>query len=149
MIQDALSTQTAYTTKWTSTKVPTITTNTLWQVTAITETNITFPVTSVNGSTWAVTWLQSELVSWTNIKTINWTSVLGSGDLTVSWLPTWWTEWQILMIVSWTPTWVTPVNQWFIMQASGSPTAIKYIWAWTESQYSSATKNANTHYDTY
>jgi hypothetical protein len=34
------------------------------------------------------------------------------------------------MIVSWTPTWVTPVNQWFVMQASGSPVAIKYIWAW-------------------
>ena len=53
--QDNLTTQTAYTSKWTSTKVPTITTNTLWQVTAITETSIAFPVTSVNGSTWAVT----------------------------------------------------------------------------------------------
>ena len=53
--QDALSTQTAYTSKWTSTKVPTITTNTLWQVTGITETSIAFPVTSVNGSTGAVT----------------------------------------------------------------------------------------------
>lgn len=53
--QSALATQTAYTTKWTSTKVPTITTNTLWQVTGITETSIDFPVTSVNGSTWAVT----------------------------------------------------------------------------------------------
>ena len=53
--QNALTAQTAYTTKWTSTKVPTITTNTLWQVTAITETSIDFPVTSVNGSTWAVT----------------------------------------------------------------------------------------------
>jgi hypothetical protein len=57
--QTALSTQTAYTSKGTATKVPTITTNTLWQVTAISETNITFPVTSVNGSTWAVTWLQT------------------------------------------------------------------------------------------
>ena len=57
--QDALSSQTAYTSKWTSTKVPTITTNTLWQVTAITETNISFPVTSVNWQTWAVSWLAS------------------------------------------------------------------------------------------
>ena len=70
------------------------------------------PVTSVNGSTWAVTWLQTTsnlktsltdnsdsyypsqkavktavdwkqatLVSWTNIKTINSTSLLGSGDI--------------------------------------------------------------------
>ena len=53
--QDALSTQTAYTSKWTSTKVPTITTNTLWQVTSISETSIAFPVTSVNWQTWAVT----------------------------------------------------------------------------------------------
>ena len=52
--QDTLTTQTAYTSKWTSTKVATITTNTLWQVTWITETSIAFPVTSVNGSTWAV-----------------------------------------------------------------------------------------------
>ena len=52
--QDALATQTAYTSKGTSTKVPTITTNTLGQVTWITETSIAFPVTSVNGSTWAV-----------------------------------------------------------------------------------------------
>jgi len=52
--QNALSTQTAYISKWTSTKVPTITTNTLWQVTGITETNISFPVSSVNWQTWAV-----------------------------------------------------------------------------------------------
>lgn len=50
-----VTTQTAYITKGTSTKVPTITTNTLWQVTTITETNIAFPVTSVNWSTWDVT----------------------------------------------------------------------------------------------
>lgn len=41
--QDALSTQTAYTSKWTATKVPQITTNTLWQVTGITEIDITHP----------------------------------------------------------------------------------------------------------
>ena len=46
--QDALSTQTAYTTKWTSTKVPTITTNSLGQVTAITETSIDFPTVPTN-----------------------------------------------------------------------------------------------------
>jgi hypothetical protein len=112
--QTALSTQTAYSSKGTATKVPTITTNTLWQVTAISETNITFPVTSVNGSTWAVTWLQTTsnlktsltdnsdsyypsqkavktavdgkqatLVSGTNIKTVNWSSLLWSGNVSV------------------------------------------------------------------
>ena len=52
--QNALTSQTAYTSKGTATKVATISTNTLWQVTAITETNITFPVESVNWQTWAV-----------------------------------------------------------------------------------------------
>ena len=52
--QTALTTQTAYSSKWTSTKVATITTNTLWQVTAVSETSIAFPVSSVNTQTWAV-----------------------------------------------------------------------------------------------
>ena len=43
-------------------------------------------VTSVNGQTGAVT-VQETLVSGTNIKTINGSSVLGSGDLTISGLP--------------------------------------------------------------
>ena len=41
--QDALSSQTAYTSKGTSTKVPQITTNSLGQVTGISEVNIAFP----------------------------------------------------------------------------------------------------------
>lgn len=47
--QDALTTQTAYTSKGTATKVPQITTNTLGQVTGITEVDITQP--TVNNST--------------------------------------------------------------------------------------------------
>ena len=70
--QSALTTQTAYTTQWTSTKVPTITTNTLWQVTAITETSIDFPVTSVWGSTGAV-WL----------KTVNNNSIVWTWNISV------------------------------------------------------------------
>jgi len=88
--QSALSTQTAYTTKWTATKVPTITTNTLWQVTAISETNITFPVTSVGGSTWAV-----------GLKTVNWNSLVGSWDITISW--------WITNNTTWTSTTVTQI----------------------------------------
>ena len=74
--QDALSTQTAYTSKWTSTKVPTITTNTLWQVTAISETSIDFPVTSVNWQTWAVTVSGWHDYSW---NTLTWTSLTITG----------------------------------------------------------------------
>ena len=72
--QDKLTTQTAYTTKWTSTKVPTITTNTLWQVTAITETSIAFPVTSVNGQTWAITWLASMSTITVSLTSAWWSS---------------------------------------------------------------------------
>ena len=74
--QTALTTQTAYSSKGTATKVPTITTNTLWQVTGITETSITFPVTSVNGSTGAVTVSEFTPWSWTTgqvvTKIANW-----------------------------------------------------------------------------
>lgn len=126
--QDALTTQTAYTSQWTSTKVPTITTNTLWQVTWITETNIAFPVTSVNWSTWDVT-VQEELVSWTNIRTINWTSILWSWDITTpTWIPsqTWeagkflTTDWTY--VSWWTPSWwadyswVTKTISWWTLE---------------------------------
>ena len=50
-----VTTQTAYTTKWTSTKVPTITTNSLGQVTAITETDISYP-SQVDDTAYANTW---------------------------------------------------------------------------------------------
>ena len=53
--QDALSTQTAYTSKWTATKVPQITTNTLWQVTWITEVTITHP-SQVSDTAYASSW---------------------------------------------------------------------------------------------
>ena len=53
--QTALSTQTAYTSKGTATKVPQITTNTLWQVTGITEVTITHP-SQVSDTAYANTW---------------------------------------------------------------------------------------------
>lgn len=122
--QDALTTQTAYTSQWTSTKVPTITTNTLWQVTWITETNIAFPVTSVNWDTWDVT-VQEELVSWTNIRTINGTSILWSWNIdTPTWIPdpTWeagkflTTDWSI--VSWWTVSWWTDYS-WVTKTISG------------------------------
>ena len=91
---------------------------------------------------------QDTLVSWTNIKTINGNSILWSWDLPVSWLPSWWTEWQILMIVSWTPTWVTPTAKWFKMLSPNSPLTVPYDWYGTEAQYTSATKSNDTEYRT-
>ena len=95
--QTALSTQTAYTSKWTATKVPTITTNTLWQVTAISETNISFPVTSVNGSTWAVT-VNEVPSSWTTwhvlTKTANGYDFAAAPVTSVNW-QTWAVTWLL------------------------------------------------------
>ena len=48
--QNALTAQTAYTSKWSATKVPQITTNSLWQVTWITEVTITQPTVPTNVS---------------------------------------------------------------------------------------------------
>ena len=50
-----VTTQTAYTSKWTSTKVPTITTNSLGQVTAISETSIDYP-SQVDDTAYASSW---------------------------------------------------------------------------------------------
>jgi hypothetical protein len=59
--QNALSTQTAYTSKWSATKVPQITTNSLGQVTEITEVSITYP-NQVSDTAYASSW---DWVTWT------------------------------------------------------------------------------------
>ena len=141
--QDALTTQTAYSAKGTTTKVPQITTNTLWQVTTITEKNIAFPVTSVNWQTWDITWLQTALTTqtaysskWTSTKvptiTTNslWqvtaitetsidfpvTSVNGNNwAVTVNEVPTTWNVWDVL----------TKTADWYEFAA---PTGSDYSW---------------------
>ena len=71
--QDTLSTQTAYTSKGSATKVPQITTNTLGQVTGITEVTITQP--TVNNSTITIqknsTTVDSFTLNQSSAKTIN------------------------------------------------------------------------------
>lgn len=59
--QDTLSTQTVYTSQWDATHVPQITTNSLWQVTWITEVAITQP--TVNN--WTLTLVQNSSTKWT------------------------------------------------------------------------------------
>lgn len=100
-----------------------------------------------DGTNWKT--IQELLVSWTNIKTINNNSILGSGDLTVSWLPSGWTNWQVLMMVNWVATWVNPADYWFIMLDSNSPITLKKVWAWTEAEYQALQSyDATTKYDT-
>ena len=69
--QDALTTQTAYTSKGSATKVPQITTNTLGQVTGITEVDITHPteLPSQTGQSGKFLTTNGSTVSWANAST--------------------------------------------------------------------------------
>ena len=115
--QNALTTQTAYTSKWTSTKVPTITTNTLWQVTGITETSIAFPVSSVNNQTWAVT----------------------VSEFSPSWTAT--TGYVVTKTANWYE-WAAPTG--WISVDPNSPIQLTKIWAWTQAQYEALQSYDNT-----
>lgn len=150
--QTALSTQTAYTSKWTASKVPQITTNTLWQVTGITEVSITYPSQvsdTAYASSWnwvtttapsknavydkiasmdtTISWKQDALVSWTNIKTINNESILGSWNITISWGVSMSTITVTLTAAGWSSneqtvsaTWVTASNTVIVSPAPSS-----------------------------
>lgn len=118
--QDTLTTQTAYTSKWTSTAVATITTNTLWQVTAVSETNIAFPVTSVNGSTWAVTWLQSQHTATTATLTTAWWS---SSTQTVS--VTWVTA-SNTVLVSPAPASIADYVDWWVYASAQGTNSLTF-----------------------
>jgi hypothetical protein len=146
--QNALTTQTAYTTKWTATKVPTISTNTLGQVTWITETSIAFPVTSVNGSTGSVTvnefnpwgtattgyvlkktadwyWWAAESWAVTSVNWQTWAVTVSEFSPTSAW-----STWQQLNKTSWWYNWGYWVSSWdsanyTIKVSSSAP------WSWT------------------
>lgn len=140
--QDALTTQTAYTTKGTSTKVATISTNTLGQVTAITETSIDFPVTSVNGSVGAITWLATTSdLSWKQDKAT-------SGSTAPSSTPTYiWQQYvdttNDKMYVAtgtssssdWMEVWAWWWEVWVSTQANNILTIWMKIWAGTQANY--------------
>lgn len=75
--QDKLTTQTAYTSKWTASKVPQITTNSLWQVTGITEVSISYPSQvsdTAYGSSWdwVTTTAPSKNAVYDKINSIDW-----------------------------------------------------------------------------
>lgn len=98
-------------------------------------------------TTWSAK--QDALVSGTNIKTINNVSILWDGNLTVSWLPAWWTNGQIVMMVNGIATWQTP-SGWDVMVSSQSwniLTSWMKIWAWEETDYANLwTYDNNTLY---
>ena len=164
--QDALTTQTAYTSKGTSTKVPTITTNTLGQVTWITETSIAFPVTSVNGSTGSVTvsefnpwgtattgyvlkktadWYWWDAESWA-VTSVNWqTGAVTVSEFTPTSAGT--TDQVLTKTANWYD-WAAPAASGIVCDPN-SPITITKIRCWTESQYSNLwTYDSSTAYMT-
>lgn len=105
--------------------------------------------------TYTQTWTQEELVSWTNIKTINGSSILGSWNLVISWWGWWWDTIEITWTSWWTISEWTPVkirsnwkiwvasnmnfvddevymNSVVIDDASQSNVWLKTIWVWND-----------------
>lgn len=93
---------------------------------------------------------QDTLVSWTNIKTVNSTSLLWSGDVSINEVPTWWTEWQVLTKGSSGYSWATPVSWWIENVTSWTTTTVTGIWAGSENEYEDlSSKSASVLYFTF
>lgn len=125
--QNALTTQTAYTSKWTATKVPQITTNTLWQVTNITEVTITQP--TVNNST--ITFTQWGVSKWD-------ISLNQSSAETIAldaWFNPWWTATTGYVVTKTASGYEWQAPTWWIEVDSASPIQLTKIWAGTQAQY--------------
>lgn len=108
--------------------------NKFWKCDGTVWTEVT-PVTSVNGSTWAIT-VQPTLVSWTNIKTINSNSLLGSGNISLNEFNPWWTAttgYVVTKTANWYE-WQAPTG-WLQVSPNSTITGIKYVWYGTESDY--------------
>ncbi len=90
---------------------------------------------------------QDTLVSWTNIKTINSTSLLGSGNIAINEVPSSWTTWYVLTKNSSWYWWAEPTG--WISLDSNSPITVSKLRVGTEAQYSAlATYDASTIYMT-
>lgn len=82
-----------------------------------------------------VNWKQDELISWTNIKTINGNDLLGSWDIEISW----WSDYSWVTKTPWASyqTMQWPCAEWFHIPTSAEFTTLNSIWetlwAWDSS----------------
>ena len=140
--QTALSTQTAYSSKGTATKVPQITTNTLWQVTSISEVTITQP--TVNNATLTIQ------KNWTNVNTFtaNASSDV-TANITVNEVPSTWTTGHVLTkTANW--YWWAAASGGIQNDTTGTTSTVTGIWAWSEAEYTSlSTKSWTVLYFTF
>lgn len=140
--QTALSTQTAYTSKGSATKVPQITTNTLWQVTGITEVTITQP--TVNNATLTIQ------KNWTAVNTFtaNASSDV-TANITVNEVPSTWTTGHVLTKTANGYEFAAP-SWWISNDTTWTTTTVTGIWAGTEAEYTSiGTKSWTVLYFTF
>ena len=85
--------------------------------------------------------VQPTLVSWTNIKTINSTSLLGSGNIAINQVPSSWTTWYVLTKTSNWYWWAAPTG-WISLDAN-SPITVSKLRVGTEAQYSALGSYSN------
>lgn len=96
------------------------------------------------------TWKQDTLISGTSIKTVNSTSLLWSGDVSINEVPSWWTEWQVLTKWASWYSWANAASWWITNDTTGTTTTVSKIRAWTEAEYEGlSTKDENTIYYTF
>ena len=137
--QNALSTQTAYTSKWSATKVPQITTNTLGQVTGITEVTITQP--TVNNATLTIT--QNWTSAWTFTANQSTDATIALTDTTYEskTAASWWTA--VSLVTTWEKyTWNNKAETSAIGNATitfKQGTSSTTIWTLTTNQSSAGT----------
>lgn len=140
--QDALTTQTAYSSKGSATKVPKITTNTLWQVTWITEVTITQP--TVNNATLTIQ------KNWMNVNTFkaNASSDV-TANITVNEVPSSWTTGHVLTkTANW--YWWAAASGWITNDTTGTTSTVTKIRAWSEAEFNAlSSKDATTIYHVY
>ena len=90
---------------------------------------------------------QDTLVSWTNIKTVKGTSLLGSGNIAINEVPSSWTTWYVLTKTSSWYWWAEPTG-WISLDAN-SPITVSKLRVGTEQQYASLSSySADTIYMT-
>ena len=110
------------------------------QATLVSWTNIkTVNSTSLLGS-WNIA-VQPTLVSWTNIKTVKGTSLLGSGNIAINEVPSSWTTWYVLTKTSSWYWWAAASGG--IQLDSNSPLTISKIWVGSQSQYNNLSSYSN------
>lgn len=110
--QDSLTTQTAYSAKGSATKVPQITTNSLWQVTWITEVNVTYP-SQVSDTAYASSW------NWVTTIAPSKNAVydkIAAMDTTIGWKQD--TISDLATIRSWASAWATALQPSAISDAA-------------------------------